>query len=698
MKAYLGYDLGDGETITELEVLSQDAVNNAMTTISTDMLMPDMNDAGKAIPSTYGIGKNGAVVFAPSITYAPDTVKNICLNFKRCPSDLLKSQPDSVRTAEIIELLKSGVFDKENCPELYTAEMQEFADKVVTFTNAIFENETYKLNLHAKITGCSEISFCVGHPTKWNELDKAIYYAILSESVLGSGTYDGIPSSLILAAESRAAFLRLKYNAKGINLPEGSYVLLIDIGSSTIDVTAMTTSSKNYSYNTGSNYLGVRSIDYIVRDMYVNDLRKNPGNSQLYDQMIKVNPDMNTALTLACRLAKEEVFRTTAGGAKIYFANFPPFSLDKAALINAIKTVPIDGLLKYCFSIPDSELTYMCNMSWQTMFREFLKKTRSEMESQNINVGGIILTGSASKMPVVRETVKEIFSEVGNDRILNDSECARTISKGLALVGPYDERARQFQNEADEFCNIRVPQLISSTLPGLADSLSGVIEEVITLILLAAIETWKEGGVDTLDKVTEYVKKRCEAENLQNHLNDCDDYVELCNNWSTQLGSDIAAELNGICKNYGVNNIDADNLNIMVTGSAGTGIAGFSVNPVEALTSALSNVAGIAATIIAFMFTTVGIGLVVLAAALFAGEAIQEKIEDWIQTVKLPLWLRRTVTEKKVREGLADCNLKQKIMDDILSDKNQKKMAGKILAEIRPAVMERVDGIKYLIQ
>ena len=56
---------------------------------------------------------------------------------------------------------------------------------------------------------CDSVVFTVGHPTRWNSLDIAIYKAILRRSVLGGDDYEGMKAELIVAAESRAAFLYL---------------------------------------------------------------------------------------------------------------------------------------------------------------------------------------------------------------------------------------------------------------------------------------------------------------------------------------------------------------------------------------------------------------------------------------------------------------------------------------------------------
>ena len=92
-----------------------------------------------------------------------------------------------------------------------------FRNSVVTFTDAIFTDGQYVERIMSFASNCQEIVFCVGHPTKWDELDVAVYKAILGSSILGRGEYHGKPSSLVMAAESRAAFLYAKNQGKATN-------------------------------------------------------------------------------------------------------------------------------------------------------------------------------------------------------------------------------------------------------------------------------------------------------------------------------------------------------------------------------------------------------------------------------------------------------------------------------------------------
>lgn len=89
-KAFIGYDLGDGETITDFSILSDNQIKESVQTVFVGMTMPDSNTPGQAIPTAYGFDQHtGKILFASSILSDPGAIHSICVNFKRRPSDLL---------------------------------------------------------------------------------------------------------------------------------------------------------------------------------------------------------------------------------------------------------------------------------------------------------------------------------------------------------------------------------------------------------------------------------------------------------------------------------------------------------------------------------------------------------------------------------------------------------------------------------
>jgi len=311
LKTYVGYDLGDGETITDLVKL--ESGESTSKTVFDDMTMPDTVMSGQAMPTVFAYDESGTVIFSQTVTADSVAVSNIVINFKRRPSDLLDKRMPEDHSQWIDFLEKTSTWPSASVwPAGNTPEMLSFKESVTAFTNAIFTDPNYVARLKSVSSNADEIVFCIGHPTNWNALDVAIYKLILKNTALGAGRYEGKKSSILMEAESRAAFLYAKDLKAFGSLPKGSSVLLIDIGSSTIDLTAMTAAANNHQYNSGSNYLGVRSIDFMIRKWYLEKLKQQPAMWAMYQSLLKNNPSIAGALTLSCRRAKEQVYSSPA--------------------------------------------------------------------------------------------------------------------------------------------------------------------------------------------------------------------------------------------------------------------------------------------------------------------------------------------------------------------------------------------------
>ncbi len=129
-KLFIGYDLGDGETITDMAILDDSQIKSGNRVSFAGMTMPDNNTPGQAIPTVFGLDREtGSVVFSSSIVSDPEAVEQIRSNFKRRPSDLI-APVDETRRAALIRTLQEGFPDRDTAPELYTEPLLTFADAV----------------------------------------------------------------------------------------------------------------------------------------------------------------------------------------------------------------------------------------------------------------------------------------------------------------------------------------------------------------------------------------------------------------------------------------------------------------------------------------------------------------------------------------------------------------------------------------
>lgn len=731
-KTFIGYDLGDGETITDLAVLDAVQMKDRVQTLFTAMTMPDCNDPGKAIPTVFGYDEEGNIAFTSSILAAPEEIRDIRINFKRCPSDLIPSISDH-RKDEIAAMLENGWPNPNVCPELNSIKMQEFCDAVIRFTNAIFNDEIYKKRVHDAAIDSDEIVFCVGHPTRWSEFDVAVYSGILKRSVLGAGAYAGLPTSMVMAAESRAAFLYVRDKATTQVLQPGTCALLIDVGSSTIDLTAMTSDSRNHQYNSGSNYLGARSVDFIIRQWYLDKLRKDEEDWNVYQTLIEDNPAMEQALTLSCRMAKESVYSTTAGIARINFADFRPAKITKTDIDKIVGEMPIGEILRSSVNLPAKTVAAMGQKDWKKLFEEFLQERKAEMTAQGIQISRIIMTGSASKMPFVPEIVSKVFNEVPDNGILNDMNPSRSISMGLALVGPSNEKSKNFKEDLEKLTAQKVPEIIDKDIPKLANDVAVVIEKEVRSIIRKRMDEWRSGYFKTLDDMMARISEDCSEKNLADRLKNNTAYNKAVENWTVNVvAADIAIELKAICDKYSVGDLTLENLNVLKISTVN--VNGLKINPTKNMMDAMSAVVAVIIGVVSMcvlptvIYFIVGLllllsetlgwivagvislipgGVPVLAAV--AGGALvaaflkgqkgtKKQMSEKIQKYNLPLWVRKAMTDKKLDEELDKANLSKQISASIMEDACRQQLVAAVSNSLSKQIAIRAEDIKYIIE
>ena len=731
-KTYIGYDLGDGETITD--VVTLEAGQLAPQTVFDDMTMPNTTTPGQAMPTIFAFDENGTVIFSQTITANPEAVRNIIVNFKRRPSDLLKNTSGKTDPEQIAFLETCSSWPSaSDWPDGNSSEMQNFKNSVITFTNAIFSDADYINRLKSVAQTSDEIVFCVGHPTNWSELDIAIYKLILKSSILGRGTYEGKKSSVILEAESRAAFLYAKDVAAFGRLPKGSSVLLIDVGSSTIDMTAMTAASNNHQYNSGSNYLGARSIDFMIRDWYLEQLRQNLANWAIYQDLVKANPTIPNALTLACRLAKEQLYSSTSKLAVIHFNLFPGIRLTEKDLDQVIDTTPIARILQETIHLSAQECARMGDKTWKVLFKEFLSHSKEEMTKKGIQVCHIILTGIASKMPFVPRIVLEVFNEVSADSLQYDMNPSRTISKGLALVGPSDEKSKAFQKDLNQLMDQKLEKIVADSIPALGKEMGPIISDILTPKMKAHIQDWREGKIATLDDMNKQIKSDFSEKNLTRILSGNSRYTQAVENWlKDKVGRDIAIELKGLCDKYGVRDISVDDLNIMTTPELS--INNIHLDPlafVDSIGAIIAVICGVvsaasATTILAVIIVVVsyisqsvaamifaaliamgpvGLGIIAVVLGLTVTVLIKkgvshfkELFQDKVMSWNLPKIARDTVSDEKINKSLADANLPLQIENAFKKENLKKDIAKKVSVNLKGQIEKRAEDIKYAIE
>lgn len=735
MRFFIGFDIGDAESIIEMAISSEDTVHPA--------IMPGKSSAGQAIPTLYAYDDEGNTVFANQVAQDYDNLKKVEMNFKRRPSDLL-SGLTSGRANELLGIPSRELLDE---PEFASGPIREFAGKLRTFVNIALTEERFVERARAFTVNCSDCVITVGHPTNWSDLDAHIYEAMLLQSVIGEDTYLDLPVTLQLECESRAAFLYIK-NTYSVRLANGEFVGLMDVGSSTIDVSVLTKDSRNCVYDSGSNFLGARSIDYLILEYFIDQVRdQDESDGRLLDNIFAGNEAAFRSLLINCRFAKESLFsNVTADKSKvknnIFFGDFR-VRLTWDTLVNDIcaKRPIAPVLVKYC-ALPKETALTLGDMSWITAFRDFLSKQIDAMANNGITITKLFLTGSASQMSFVRSICKELLPQLKReDSLFDDTNPSNAIANGLARVGLSETRAEAFEKDMERFFQAggQMDQIIKHRIPDLTSAIADPIADAIQDdIVMPAVRKWKSGGYKTLGDMTRDIEATCRNEKKFNEiLADNSAFRDAISTWiEHQVGHDIALELQGIAHKHNVFDFSVDQLNAfkelsITIDSPVNGATGTTIVPAQEIAYALAAVVGIVSWIIlpyitvfilallSVFFETLAVSILVFLASnplTFAAFAVvsallgkkviesyeknKDKINAWLQEQNFPKAVRNAINlndlasqMKKDRQELV-----KKISQELNSSDTTNKLSKGIYNCTKSQVRDRANQIRYEIE
>jgi len=739
MRFFIGFDIGDAESIIEMATSDGNDVFPAT--------MPGQNASGRAIPTLYAFDDKGNTMFADQVAEDYDNLRQVEMNFKRRPSDLL--HVSVVRANELMKIDNPQRLFKE--PELRSGPLREFAEKLKTFVNIALGNKEFVERARAFAVNCEDCVISVGCPTNWDDLDRHIYRAMLLQSVIGQETYLGLPLTLQLERESRAAFLYIK-NAYAVKLKDGEFVGLMDVGSSTIDISVLTKDSRTVVYDSGSNFLGARSIDYLILEYYISTISKDPEDGSLLRNVLEKNDAAFRSLLINCRFAKEKIFSAATDDkerikARILFGDFDRVTLTWDTLVNDICAKrPIAPVLrKYC-DLPEEDALRLGSKSWIEAFRDFLSDQIKSMKDNGIVLTKLFLTGSASRMEFVRTICKDLLPQLKQaDSLFDDTNPSNAIANGLARVGLSDTMADAYEKDMEAFFdkgNGQLYSVIRHRIPDLiqdiADPIAGCVQND---IVIPAITRWKKGEYKTLAAMLNDIEASCkDTARFNAILTKNKEFSNAVQTWlEHKVGHDIALELQGIAHKHHVYNFTVDQLNAfkVLQISVGSGMLN-GKNPkiltqvaADKIALALAAVVAVVSYMIVPFITGLVIGIVwiffeslaisilstmlanpaltvasfVTIAALLGVGVVRgysqnkDQINDWLLKQNLPGVLRNRIKISDISEQLQQsrAEIVKKITGSINNPDAIKKLGESLYTSIQGQVKERADQIRYEI-
>ncbi len=400
---------------------------------------------------------------------------------------------------------------------------------VIDPTRLFIQESIRRLEQAGTIKNDENTYYHVGCPSGWSMDEQYAYEQLLKSAGMKNAR---------LVSESRAALLHAREcgRSRGEDYDLHGLVLIIDIGSSTTDITVVKNLEEK-PIDFGHTKLGCGLIDQLVFQKTLKDLSVE--ERSIVEAFFSERPAAKAKCLLECRYAKENYFSKSED----YWVDQPcekSFRLkDRVFWIVELYQGDMNKLL--CTPIDALE-----GQSWIEAFQGLLDSTQATLD--DVVPDAIILTGGGALMPHIREICKTVFPA---SNVVLGFEPRLSIAKGLALAGKLDYKIHAFRAEVNEFVESRVlQQSVKDSLDQLLSSVSSLLAEQFINVVGSHLWDWRNGNIDTLQELSEqieadtqkYVKNDTISTLLQKGIFE----------WLHKLGPVIESLTADICTKYGI--------------------------------------------------------------------------------------------------------------------------------------------------
>ncbi len=289
---------------------------------------------------------------------------------------------------------------------------------------------------------------CPSNSEKWTDNELKLYANIALEAGIPLAKIEG--QSVGIIRESRAAFLKARTNPSSKpSVKEG--ILLIDFGSSTVDLTYYSSKFTKKPIDDGGENCGAYNVEIKITQ----ELKeRNP----IINDAITAIPSADTALLLTMREAKEN------------FYTYEGEDMECSISVTKITGGAIRGGVEEFFS----------NTDISKILKEYFDEVRKCFEKFRDNyiaefpVKLIFMTGGASRMSFIQDIAREVFHYDGE--FYKETNPSLTISNGIALAGRADMRTFAMEEDLLKDSLITNADIASQTIEYAS---SKIAEEVI---------------------------------------------------------------------------------------------------------------------------------------------------------------------------------------------------------------------------
>lgn len=535
------------------------------------------------------------------------------------------------------------------------------------------------------IRGGEKSLFIVGCPSGWSENIRERYAQLMREAGM---------NPVKVVAESRAAFIHAKESSEihvSADVLQRS-VLIIDIGSSTTDFTAVQNFNERY-IDFGDVALGAGLIDKAILEYVLVHHERRAEIRKIFNQY----PQYEALCELKCRQVKEN-----------YFANESRW-IDEP--ISDTLKLPTSRPIFFDIELKQEDMNKILSspmrgkLSWQVALEQALMAAKQQMADSPPEL--IFLTGGASRMGFISQSCKAIFSDT---QIIRGKEPELSIAKGLAWTGRIDKKTAQFRDEIEAFFQTgQLHEWVEQNIPELFEKVAEqIIEKLPEQVILPAFHHWQQGNIKTLNDLETVIEQRTEA--WLTSTEGKQTIMPAVAAWFQQISPAIETQINPLCDRY---HIPRTAFSLLTEGTwhgkLPTGLVtdtnklwGFDgMNTITGLivTIIIANLAG-GSGIALILEGPVGlvIGLIVGLVAFAIG---RQTAEWWVKKTDLYLWLRQLARETRLKNKLLanQKHLQAGLVESLQQDADTlEKITHDVELSIRDQINQAVESVVLLIK
>ena len=276
--------------------------------------------------------------------------------------------------------------------------MQTFAKLVF---DAIKDNNSF-IHYDAE-SGARNFALFIACPSTWNDTEAFEYLKLIQDA--------GVPADWVIT-ESDAAY----HKWTDTHISDNQNMLLIDIGSSTVDIVAKISGGK---FSLPGKKSGAQKVEeLLLPHMGINSEVEDVINA--YYEGKRFRPDIKTSCKLYTRKAKED------------FYSYNQNSLDVEVRGKQFNKFIACGTKRLIDTLMDRATVNAIIAPYKAEIHQLFLDTMNQLGwTPNDPNNKVLLTGGASKMDFVKEYAKEIFGE--SSVVGSDTEPDFVVSQGTCI-------------------------------------------------------------------------------------------------------------------------------------------------------------------------------------------------------------------------------------------------------------------------